>query len=43
MKDEKIKKKFAVRKEGKLKAIYLIWHGWELIEAKNFLLCEEAK
>jgi hypothetical protein len=32
MKDEKIKKKFAVRKEGKLKAIYLIWHGWELIE-----------
>jgi hypothetical protein len=32
MEDEKIKKKFAVRKEGKLKAIYLLWHGWELIE-----------
>jgi hypothetical protein len=32
MKDEKIKKKFAVRKEGMLKAIYLLWHGWELIE-----------
>ena len=30
--DEKIKKKFRQKKDGKLIKIYQIWHGWELKE-----------
>jgi hypothetical protein len=38
MEDEKIKRKFAVRKDGKLKSIYQVWHGWGLIETGEFFV-----